>query len=127
MEVCMPENQQIRAGEAQCWACGVVVNKDAKTCPKCGARAPTFSTDKLRKIARIGLRMGIPAGIVSLIAGIVMFMKGLAGGLTQIMNFVTGPGVVIAGLLCGIGIVGMIIGPICHFELKKREWMMSRP
>jgi hypothetical protein len=90
----MAENQQIRAGGVQCWACGAVVNKDAKTCPKCGAEAPAFSTDKLRKAARIGLCVGIPVGILSLIAAIAMFMNGM-----EEVSFFLGPGIAIAATL----------------------------
>jgi hypothetical protein len=122
----MAEVQKMGANQAQCWQCGEVVYKGTKTCPKCGAASPAVSIATQRKVTLIFLRVDVPVGIVSLIAGIIMFTKGLGQGEPmQMLEFVGGVGLYIACLLMAIGVIGVMIGPLLHFMLRKREQQLK--
>jgi hypothetical protein len=71
-EIFMEENQKLGPSEVKCWQCGAAVYKGTPNCPKCGAPGPTGDIVKLRKMLPVFLCVGI----VSLIAGIVMFIIG---------------------------------------------------
>jgi hypothetical protein len=128
----MAEVQKMGANQTPCWQCGEVVYKGTKICPKCGAVSPAVSIATTRKIASILLRVGVPVGIVSLVAGIIMFVMWeasmervvdqLLGGLVvgdSTIFLAGGGGLLIACLLIVIGVSGVIAGPIAHFKLKK--------
>jgi hypothetical protein len=125
------EVQQMGANQAQCWQCGEVVYKGIKNCPKCGAVSPAVSMATVRKGVLIFLRVGMPVCIVSLIAGIIMFVMwqvsmervadqllgGPAVGDSAIIFSVIGP--YISSILIILGFAGVVCGPIAHFKLKK--------
>jgi hypothetical protein len=121
----MAEVQQMRANEAPCWQCGAVVFKGTKNCPKCGAPSPAVSIATQRKVSLILLRVGLPVGIVSLIAGVIIFMRVLSFDSIEGMMRLVGGGLEVACLLMFIGICGIIAGPVLYFSVKKREQQLS--
>jgi hypothetical protein len=112
----MAEDQKLKSNQVQCWQCGEAVYKGTKHCPKCNAPSPAADIAKLRKMAPIVLRVGVPVGIASLIAGFILLVKGIS--IFGMMGYATF-GVEIACLLIGIGIAGVVAGPVMRSFLNK--------
>ena len=131
----MAEVQKMGANQVQCWQCGEAVYKGTKKCPKCGVDSPTADIAKLRKLTPVLFFVGIPVGIVSLIAGSIMLMKGASGAIGGLMDGMMGEGdpsasissmssflsygMIISVLLIVIGIAGLAVGPIVRLFLAK--------
>ena len=127
----MAEVQKMGANQAQCNECGAVVSKGIKTCPQCGAASPTLTMAQHRRLALGWLYVGLPLGVVSIIGGIIAFVKmgqgvvqeGMEGTLNALF---LGPLYFVLGiLLIIIGFAGVIFGLAWPYSLKKREQLAA--
>jgi hypothetical protein len=118
-EKTMAENQNLGPGEATCWSCGTVVKKGIKTCPKCGVASPAVSLATQQKAGKIALYVGLPVGIISLIVGLIIFLKGMSDGWMSFLLYDSNA-FILAVLLLTVGLPCVIACPLFNLAIKKR-------